>query len=152
MGFGRAMILAFALGLTRDFYSGGVYEIFSDEMRGIYSQRVFGIHAFSLTFMAYLMIAAQDYLMTSNWRGQFVVVFVGSSLYGFLVLFLKLIIGYATPSPVQIMGMITCTAVYTAALGPFLFKLTQKPQTLPYLRLKMKHDAEDETALPQTEV
>jgi len=133
--FGRAMIVAFALGLTRDFYTGGVI----------------GMNAFSLTLMAYLLISAEDYLMTNNWRGQFVVVLVGSLIYGTVFLFLKLIIGYEVASPVQILVKMAWTAIYTSALGPILFMLTKKPASLPYLRLKMKYDAERAT-LPQTKV
>lgn len=52
--FRKAMVLAFMLGLTRDFFSGGTI----------------GMSAFSLTLVAYILTAAQDYLLTDSWAGQ----------------------------------------------------------------------------------
>lgn len=133
--FGRAMVLAFVLGLTRDFFSGGIV----------------GINAFSLSFMAYMLISAQDYLLTNNWKGQVVVVFVGSMVFGVLFVFLKLVLGYEIASPIQAPIKILWTAAYTSVLGPFVFMLVNRPQSLPYMRLKMKYDVESET-LHQTKV
>jgi rod shape-determining protein MreD len=129
------MIVAFALGLTRDFYAGGVT----------------GMNAFSLTLMAFLLIAAEDYLMTNNWRGQCVVVLVGSLMYGTIFLLLKMVIGYEVGTPLHIVTKMAWTAMYTSALGPIMFTLTRKPPSLPYLRLKLKYDSERST-LSQTEV
>ena len=124
--FTRAMMLAFALGLARDFYSGGVL----------------GINAFSLTLTAYLMVAAEDYLMTNNWRGQFVFVFVGYLIFGTIFLLLRILIGYEMAFLGQTVIKMMWTAMYTSALGPLFFTLMKKPQHLPYLRLKMKYDVE----------
>jgi rod shape-determining protein MreD len=133
--FSRAMMLAFAFGLMRDFYSGGPL----------------GMNAFSLTLTAYLMNAAEDYLMTNNWRGQFVFVFVGFLLYATIFFVLKILVGYEAAFPVQTITKMIWTSAYTAVLGPLFFTLMIKPQRLPYLRLKMKYDVDRET-IPQTEV
>ncbi len=133
--FSRAMILAFSLGLARDLYSGSIP----------------GMNAFSLTVTSYLLIAAEDYLMTNNWRGQFVVVFVGSVVYGFVFLSLKTIVGYELASFAQTLARIAWTAAYTAVLGPIIFMLGKHPERLPYLRLKMKYDVERQT-IPQNKL
>lgn len=133
--FSRAVVLAFSLGLARDFYSGGIP----------------GMNAFSLTLTAYLLIATEDYIMTNNWRGQFVFVLVGSLVYGFVFFSLKTIVGYELASFTQILSKMAWTAAYTAVLGPIIFTLGEHPQRLPYLRLKMKYDGERQT-LPQSKL
>ena len=133
--FRRSMTLAFALGFARDFFSGGAA----------------GMNAFSLILMAYVLIEAQNYLMTRNWGSQILVVFLGSVCFGGSFALLKLILGYEIGSSVQIATMIALTSVYTSLLAPFAFMLTDKPHFPSYRRLKTKYDVEHET-LPPTEV
>ena len=129
LGFGRAIMLAFMLGLARDFYSGGIL----------------GMSSFSLTFTAFVLIVAEDYLLTDNWKAQTFVVFLGSLIYGSLLVVLKLIVGYELTSPFLILKMIAWTSVYTSVLGALGFALVKTPEPPPYGRLKMKYDVEHET-------
>ncbi len=135
MGFSRAMVLAFMLGLARDFYSAGAL----------------GMSSLSLTLTAFLLVMVEDYLLTDNWNAQIFVVFLGSLIYGSLLVVLKLIVGYEITSLFLTLKIIVWTSVYTSALGALSFALVKNPEPPPYRRLKMKYDVEHET-LHQTKI
>ena len=135
LGFGRAMALAFSLGLARDFFSGGLV----------------GMSSFSLTCMAFVLVGAEEYLLSDNWRAQMLVVFVGSAIFGTLFVFLKLVAGYEIASALQTIQMIVGVSAYTALLAPVGFALTKKPEPPSYMRLRLKYRGEHET-IHSTEV
>ncbi len=127
--FAKSILLAFALGLARDFFSGGIV----------------GMNAFSLTLMTYFLVAIEDYLMIENKSAQIFFAFVGSTFFGVLFAFLKEVLRYETGSTSQVLGLILWTSVYTSLLAPAAFALTEKPAYLPYMRLRLKHYVEHET-------
>ncbi|MBI5116534.1 rod shape-determining protein MreD [Candidatus Poribacteria bacterium] len=133
--FGRVMMLAFVLGFSRDFISGGAI----------------GMNAFSLTFMAYFLALTQDYLLTENWTAQLFVTFVSASVFGILFCLLKITLQYEPGSGYHIVKTIILTSLYTSALGPPAFKLIRKPNAPLYQRLKLKYDVEHET-IPESKV
>ena len=133
--FSKALVLAFSLGIMRDLFSGGNA----------------GISAFGLTFMAYLLVSVEKYLLSDNWNAQILMVFAGSVVFGILLVLLKLVLGDEIGSFVKTPIVIIWTSVYTAVFAPAAFALMKKPQSPPYLRLKMKYDVERGT-LPQTKV
>ena len=133
--FRNAMILAFTLGLARDFFCGGAI----------------GMNAFSLTLMAYVLLIVEDYLVTGNRSAQVFITFVGSLVFGTLFCILKIILQFGIGSAGHISGMLFWTPLYTALLAPAAFFLTKRPQFPSYMRLKMKYKVDHET-LPETEV
>ena len=133
--FGRVMALAFVLGLTRDFFSGGLV----------------GMSSFSLICVAFVLFGAEEYLLSDIWRAQVIVVFIGSAIFGTLIVFLKVVAGYEVTSAVQILKVIGGTAAYTAVLAPAGFALTKKTELPSYMRLKKRYGDEHET-LHQTEI
>lgn len=133
--FGKAMALAFILGLTRDFFSGGAI----------------GMNAFSLTVMAYFLVAAGSLLLTDNRAAQVFVAFVGSIFFGTLFALLKLALQYEVGSAAQILRTIVWTSVYTSLTAPIAFVLMKRPRFPSYMRLKMKYNVEHET-LPETKI
>lgn len=132
LNFGRVMALAFALGLTRDFFSGGLV----------------GMNSFSLVLMAYVLIAAEDYFLTGNWKAQVFVAFLGSLIFGTLFAVLKILVGYEVTSPLRAVEIIVGTAAYTSALAPLGFAISKRPEVPSYMRLRKKYDAEHETLHP----
>jgi rod shape-determining protein MreD len=139
--FGRAMALAFALGLARDFFSAGPV----------------GMNAFALTMTTYFLTGAEDYLLTENWKAQLFVVFLGYVVFGSLLFmgtlfpFNTIPHRYEVVSAVRVVQMIVGTAAYTGILAPLGFALSRKPETPSYRRLRDKYNVEHET-LHQTEV
>lgn len=133
--FGKAMALAFILGLTRDFFSGGAI----------------GMNAFSLTFMAYFLVAAGDFLLTDNRAAQLFVAFVGCMFFGVSFALLKLVLQYEVGSAAQILRTIIWTSVYTSLIAPIAFALMKRSRFPSYMRLKMKYKVEHET-LPETKI
>lgn len=133
--FGRTMALAFVFGLTRDFFSTGLI----------------GMSSFSLVLTAYLLIGAEEYFLTENWKTQVFVVFLGSIIFGSLFACLKMIAGYETASAFRVFEIILGTAVYTGLAAPLAFALTNRPEPASYMRLRKRYNVEHET-LYQTEV
>ena len=127
--FGKAIVLAFMLGLARDFFSGGIV----------------GMNAFSLALVTYLLVIIEDYLMIENRSAQIFFAFLGSLFFGISTASLKTILHYEIGSTSQILGLILWTSVYTSALAPIAFTMTEKPAYLPYMRLRLKHFVEHET-------
>ncbi len=139
--FGRAMATAFALGLARDFFSAGPI----------------GMNAFALTLAAYLLMGAEKYFLTENWKAQSFVVFLGYVIFGSLFFLGTLLPFSAIPgryevvSTIRVIEIILGTAVYTCILAPPAFALSRKPDPPSYRRLRDKYNVEHET-LHQTEV
>jgi rod shape-determining protein MreD len=135
LSFGRVMGLAFVLGLTRDIYSAGFV----------------GMSSFSLLLVAYILLVAEEYFMTDNWKAQVFVVFLGYMIFGGLFVFLKVLAGYEIASALRVAEIVLGTAVYTSVLAPLGFMVSDRPEAPAYMRLKSKYNAEHET-LHQTEV
>lgn len=131
----KALILAFMLGITRDFFSWGAV----------------GMNAFAITFMAYTIMAAQDFLITDNWSAQIFVTFVGAAIFGALFMALTLVVGFELPQPARIFALVIGTAAYTSVFAPLAFLFAPKPHLPEYMRLKMRYGSRHET-LPPTEV
>jgi len=129
MSFRRVMAMAFMMGLARDFFSGGLV----------------GMSSFSLTFMAFVLAGAEEYLLSDNWKAQTFIVFLGSAIFGALFVFLKLVVGYEIASALRTLEIIAGTAAYTAALAPAAFALTKRPERAPYRRLRRKYHDDSET-------
>jgi rod shape-determining protein MreD len=128
LSFGRVMAAAFAMGLARDLFSGGIV----------------GMSAFALPLTAYVLITAADYLLTDNWRGQMFVAFLGSTLYGSQLALLKVITGFTLASGFGVMEIIVGTAACTAILSPLGFALSAGRERESYTHLKKKYDVDDE--------
>ena len=135
LSFGRVMGLAFVLGLTRDFFSGGLV----------------GMSSFSLIFTAYILLTAEDFLLTDNWRAQIFVAFVGALIFGIVFAFLRILVGFEITSPLRIVEIVGGTAAYTSVLSPLAFALSARPERSHYMGLKRKYDAEQEI-LHQAEI
>ena len=139
--FGRAMAVAFSLGLARDFFSAGPV----------------GMNAFTLTLATYLLMGAQEYFLTENWKAQVFVVFIGYLIFGSLFFVGSLLPvgaisgGYEVVSSIRIVEIILGTAAYTSILAPLAFAFSRKPDPPSYRRLRDKYNVEHET-LYQTEV
>jgi cell shape-determining protein MreD len=155
--YGKAMTLAFLLGLIRDFFTGGATGMNSFSLGGVIGTNSFspggviGMNAFSLTFMAYLLVLTKDYLVTDNWTAQMFVAFIGCSVFGILFAVLKVTLQYDAGSGFHILRAIVLTSIYTSAFAPIAFQLTKKPPHPLYPRLKMKYNVEYET-LPENKV
>ena len=135
LSFGRVMVMAFALGFARDLFSGGLV----------------GMSSFSLILMAYVLITAEDFLLTDNWKAQTFVAFLGYLIFGTLITFLKVLAGFEITSALQAVQMIVGTAAFTSVLGPPGFAVSARPEGLAYTRLKQKRDFDHET-IHQAEV
>ncbi len=127
--FGKAIILAFMLGLARDFLSGGTV----------------GMNAFSLALVTYLLVVIKEYLMIGNRSTQIFFAFLGSVFFGVSTASLKTILHYEFGSTLQILWLILGTSVYTAVFAPIAFILTERPAYLPYMRLRLRQFVERET-------
>jgi rod shape-determining protein MreD len=129
IGFGKMLLFAFMLGFTRDLFSPGAI----------------GMHAFALTLTAFTLLVAEEFVLIENWTGQLVISFTGTMIYGACILFLKAILDYETGPLLTVLGTIIGMSIYTSALAPGVFLVLQRHHALPYLRLKLKHQAEHET-------
>ena len=135
LSFGRVMGLAFVLGLIRDIYSAGFV----------------GMSSFSLVLMAFILLVAEEYFMTDNWKAQVFVVSLGYMIFGGLFVFLQVLVGYEIASALRVTEIVLVTAVYTSALAPLGFAVSNRPEAPAYMRLRNKYNAEHES-LHQTEV
>jgi rod shape-determining protein MreD len=135
LSFDRVMGLAFVLGLIRDIYSVGFV----------------GMSAFSLVLMVYILLIAKEFFLTDNWKAQVFVGFLGYMIFGSLFAFLKVLAGYEIASALRVAEIVLGTAVYTSALAPLGFMVSNRPEAPAYMRLRDKYNAEHES-LHQTEV
>jgi rod shape-determining protein MreD len=131
----RVLGLAFVLGLVRDIYSLGFV----------------GMSPFSLVLMAYILLVAEEYFMTDNWKAQVFVGFLGYLIFGSLFAFLTILGGLEIAPALKVAEIVLGTAVYTSALVPLGFIVSDRPEAPAYMRLRKKYNAEHET-LHQTEV
>jgi rod shape-determining protein MreD len=129
MDFSRLLLLAFLLGVSRDFYSAGPL----------------GMNAFALTLTAFVLLVIEEFVAVENWVGQVVLGFLGALFYGAIMVLLKPLLLHDSAPLGALLKLLLGTSVYTAALAPFLFFVMRRPQALPYLRLKLRHLAEHET-------
>jgi rod shape-determining protein MreD len=146
MNFERVMVMAFILGLIRDLFSIGLVGMSAFSQVGLV-----GMSAFSLVLMVYVLLIAEEYFLTDNWKSQVFVGFLGYVIFGSLFAFLKILAGYEVTSVLRVAEIVLGTAVYTALLTPFGFMLSHRPDLPAYMRLRNKYNAEHET-LHQSEV
>jgi rod shape-determining protein MreD len=131
----RSIFMAFFLGLIQDLFSVGLV----------------GMSAFSLVLMVYILLFAEEYFLTDNWKAQVFVGFLGYLIFGGSFVFLKILAGYEIASAVRVAEIIFGTAAYTAVLTPLGFLLSYRQDLPAYMRLRGKYNVEHET-LHQSEI